>query len=132
MPRTSHLLLPLAVVVLVAAPLRGQDIDHLVNRWLETQHVPGAAIAVVKDGALIKVQGYGLADVENRVPVRPDTVFKIGSLSKQFIAAGILLLVAGGQDCGGRCGGQAPRGFPPGVGRHHGSTSPHAYVRPRA
>ena len=46
---------------------------------------------------LIKAEGYGLADVENRVPARPDTVFKIGSLSKQFIATGIMLLVQDGR-----------------------------------
>ena len=54
-------------------------------------------IAVVKDGTLIKAEGYGLADVENRIPARPDTVFKIGSLSQQFIEAGIMLLVQDGR-----------------------------------
>ncbi len=87
----------LAVMLVAAAPTRGQDIDDFVKGWLEKQHVPGAAIAVVKDGAVTKVEGYGLADVENRIPVRPDTVFKIGSLSKQFIATGIMLLVQDGR-----------------------------------
>jgi D-alanyl-D-alanine carboxypeptidase len=97
MSRKLRFLLPLALTLVAAAPLRGQDIDNFVRGWIEKQHVPGAAIAVIKDGQLIKAEGYGLADVENRIPVRPDTVFKIGSLSKQFIAAGIMVLVQDGR-----------------------------------
>jgi Beta-lactamase len=90
MNRGRRLLLLLAVMLVAAASVRGQDIDDFVKSWIEKQHVPGAAIAVVKDGAVIKAEGYGLADVEHRIPARPDTVFKIGSLSKQFIATGIM------------------------------------------
>ena len=89
--------LPLALILAAAAPVRGQDIDEFVRSWMEKQHVPAVAIAVIKDGALIKAQGYGVADVENRIPARPDTVFKIGSVSKQFIATGIMLLVQDGR-----------------------------------
>jgi CubicO group peptidase (beta-lactamase class C family) len=91
------LFLPLALILVAIGPVHGQDIDDLVKSWMEQQHVPAVAIAVVKGGALIKAEGYGLADVENRVPARPDTVFKIGSLSKQFIATGIMLLVQDGR-----------------------------------
>ena len=97
MNRQRRFLLPLAVMLIAAAPVRGQDIDEFVRGWIGKQHVPAAAIAIVKDGALIKSEGYGLADVENRVPARPDTVFKIGSLSKQFIATGVMLLVQDGR-----------------------------------
>jgi CubicO group peptidase (beta-lactamase class C family) len=75
---------------------REQDIDAFVKNWMAQQHVPAVAVAVLKDGAPIKTEAYGLADVENRVPARPDTVFKIGSVSKQFIATGIMLLVQDG------------------------------------
>ncbi len=94
---TRRSLLLLVLVLVAAAPARGQDIDDFVKGWIDAQHVPAAAIAVVKDGVLIKAEGYGLANVENRVPARPDTVFKIGSLSKQFIATGIMLLVQDGR-----------------------------------
>ena len=90
-------LLSLAVMLVAAAPARGQDLDDVVRGWIDKQHVPAAAIAVVKDGALIKAEGYGLADVENRIPARAHTVFKIGSISKQFIATGIMLLVQDGR-----------------------------------
>ena len=82
---------------MAAAPVRGQDIDDFVTGWIDKQHVPAVTIAVVKDGTLLKAEGYGLADVENRISARPDTVFKIGSLSKQFIATGIMLLVQDGR-----------------------------------
>jgi D-alanyl-D-alanine carboxypeptidase len=95
--RRLHLPLPLLLLLAAAAPVRGQDIDDFVKGWIEKQHVPGAAIAVVKDGAVIKLEGYGSADVEHRIPARPDTVFKIGSVSKQFIATGIMLLAQDGR-----------------------------------
>ena len=84
---------------------------EFVRGWIGKQHVPAAAVAIVKDGALIKAEGYGLADVENRVPARPDTVFKIGSLSKQFIATGVMLLVQDGR-LAVDDGQQAPGGTP--------------------
>ncbi len=53
---------------------------------------PGCAVAVVKDGRTIHARGYGLASLEHQVPIRPDTVFDIASVSKQFTAASIVLL----------------------------------------
>jgi D-alanyl-D-alanine carboxypeptidase len=64
---------------------------------MEARHVPGVAIAVIKDGKVVKTAAYGLADMEQRVPVKVETAFKIGSISKQFIAAGALLLVQDGK-----------------------------------
>jgi CubicO group peptidase (beta-lactamase class C family) len=52
---------------------------------------------VVKDGRLIKSQGYGLANVELKVRATPDTVYQIASSSKQFTAAPIMLLVEDGK-----------------------------------
>jgi CubicO group peptidase (beta-lactamase class C family) len=90
----------LSVLMFVAAVSprgQAQNIDDFIKGWIENQHVPAASVAVIKDGAVIKSQGYGLADIENRVPARADTVFKIGSVSKQFIASGIMLLVQDGK-----------------------------------
>jgi len=61
------------------------------------QQIPGLTIAVVKDGKIIKAEGYGLANVELNVPARPETVYKIGSVSKQFLASGIMLLAEEGK-----------------------------------
>jgi D-alanyl-D-alanine carboxypeptidase len=97
MIRNRLLLFATAFVVGTAAQTHAQDIDDVVKRWMETQHVPAVSVAVVKDGAVMKAQGYGLADVEHRVAAGVETVFKIGSVSKQFVAAGIMLLVQDGR-----------------------------------
>ena len=70
----------------------GDTVDRFVRAEMERMHIPGVALAVVRGGRAIKVAGYGTADLENGLPVTPRSVFKIGSLSKQFLAAGILLL----------------------------------------
>ena len=58
---------------------------------------PGAAILVQKDGRTIIRKGYGLADLELGVPVTPDMVFRLGSITKQFTAISILLLAQDGK-----------------------------------
>lgn len=58
---------------------------------------PGAAVLISKDGKVIFRKGYGLADVEKKVPIQPDMIFRLGSITKQFTAAGILLLVEQGK-----------------------------------
>jgi CubicO group peptidase (beta-lactamase class C family) len=54
---------------------------------------PGAAVLVVQDGRPVLREGYGLANVELSVPIRPEMVFRIGSTTKQFTSACILKLV---------------------------------------
>ncbi len=58
---------------------------------------PGAAVAVVKDGSVIFSKGYGSANLEYDVPVTPQTIFHIASVSKQFTAFSILLLADEGK-----------------------------------
>src|SRR5690606_28107596 len=57
---------------------------------------PGAAVLVLRDGEPVVRKGYGLADLEQGTPVTPDTRFRLASVSKQFTAAAILLLVQDG------------------------------------
>jgi len=58
---------------------------------------PGAAVAVRLGGEVIHSAGYGLANVEWGVPIDTETVFRIGSITKQFTAAAILRLAAEGR-----------------------------------
>lgn len=58
---------------------------------------PGAAIIVVKDGRTLLRKGYGLADLELKVPVRPNMMFRLGSVTKQFTAALVMMLVEEGR-----------------------------------
>lgn len=58
---------------------------------------PGCAVSVVQDGKTLFKQGYGLANIENEVPITPKSVFNIGSMSKQFTALAIALLADEGK-----------------------------------
>ena len=58
---------------------------------------PGAAVIVVKDGQTFFRKAYGMADLELGVPLQPDMVFRLGSITKQFTAAAILMLAEEGK-----------------------------------
>ena len=77
--------------------VRADAVDRYVRAQLAEKHIPGAAVAVVKNGKIIKKKGYGLASVEFNVPVTTETVFEIGSVSKQITAAAVMLLVEDGK-----------------------------------
>jgi CubicO group peptidase (beta-lactamase class C family) len=73
-------------------------IDDFMAAQMEPNHVPGVTISVVKDGELFFAKGYGYADVENRVPVDPDTtLFDTGSVGKPFTWTAVMQLVEQGK-----------------------------------
>lgn len=85
------------LIALVAVSATYADtVDDLVRARMQERNIPGAAIAVIKNGKVVKIKGYGLASIEFNAPVTLDTVFEIGSVSKQMTAAGIMLLVQDG------------------------------------
>ena len=61
-----------------------EDWDAIVTKALTDFQIPGASVAVVKDGKVIYAKGFGYRDVEKKLPVTPDTLFAIGSVSKSF------------------------------------------------
>src|SRR5213593_3220103 len=67
-------------------------VDKLANETLTKTGVPSASIAIVKDGQVVYVKAYGDARLEPRTPATPEMRYSIGSISKQFTAAAILLL----------------------------------------
>ncbi len=67
-----------------------QRADSLFARYNAS---PGVAVAVIRDGAMIFSKGYGLADIEHRVPITPASVFDLASLAKQFTGLSIAMLV---------------------------------------
>ena len=75
------LLASLLCAPLSASPARADRVDDYVREQMHLRHVPGLALAVVRDGRVIKESGYGLASAELDVPVSPSTVFEIGSIS---------------------------------------------------
>lgn len=58
---------------------------------------PGVAVAVVKDGKIVFKKGYGMADLDHDVPITPQTVFNLASVSKQFTAFAVYLLESEGK-----------------------------------
>jgi D-alanyl-D-alanine carboxypeptidase len=73
------------------------SVDEYVQKTIQDHQIVGLALAVVRNGRVVKATGYGLANLETATPATADTVFKIGSISKQFIAAAILLLASEGK-----------------------------------
>jgi CubicO group peptidase (beta-lactamase class C family) len=61
---------------------------------MKEHHIAGAAVSVVKDGALLFAKGYGYADLENGIPVDPEwTIFRLGSVTKLFTGTAVMQLV---------------------------------------
>jgi CubicO group peptidase (beta-lactamase class C family) len=74
------------------APAPREQIIDATFREIVREDDPGAAVLVAQNGKILFERGYGLANVEHRVPVTTGTKFRIGSITKQFVAAGILKL----------------------------------------
>jgi len=68
-----------------------EQVDKVFVKWDSTVS-PGCALSVIKEGQIIYKRGYGMADLDHDIPINPETVFHVASLSKQFTAAAILLL----------------------------------------
>jgi N-acyl-D-amino-acid deacylase len=67
--------------------------DREVERFMEARKMPGGALAVVKDRRLVYARGYGWADREKELPAKPDSLFRIASISKPITAVAVLKLV---------------------------------------
>lgn len=79
------------------APYTEKAIDDMIAAKLEASGEPSISIALVKDGRLVYVKAYGLAQMDPAVPAAAYTRYKIGSITKQFVAAAMLLLVEDGK-----------------------------------
>ncbi len=72
------------------------QIDALLSKVYKPDE-PGAAVLVKKKGQILFRKGYGLANMELQVPVEPDMIFRLGSITKQFTAVAILMLAEQGK-----------------------------------
>lgn len=95
--RQSRVFFVFALMCLFSASAFADAVDDLVRARMQERNIPGVAVAVIKNGKIVKIKGYGLASIEFNAPVTLDTVFEIGSVSKQMTAAGIMLLVQDGK-----------------------------------
>lgn len=89
-------------VILCAWPSLAQQrieskIDRLVRAEMRKEKIPGVSLAIIRNGRVDILKSYGLANVEHKVPVKPETVFQSGSIGKQFTAAAVMILVEEGK-----------------------------------
>jgi len=72
------------------------EIDALFSEWNKPDS-PGSAVAVIQRGLLIHCRGYGMADLEHAIQISKNSVFDVGSISKQFVAMSVALLARQGK-----------------------------------
>src|SRR5271166_2458438 len=102
----KHLLWSVCTVLLTISPSLAQtdlapdlraNIDDIAHQVLATTGVPSASLAMVKDGKIAYLQAYGDARLAPHTPASPEMRYSIGSISKQFTAAAILMLAEEGK-----------------------------------
>ncbi len=79
------------IVPLLFADSLTDQVDKLFASW-DKSDSPGCALGIIKDGQFIYKRGYGMANLEYNIPITPESVFRIGSTSKQFTAMCLVLL----------------------------------------
>ncbi|MEO0528424.1 MAG: serine hydrolase [Bacteroidota bacterium] len=80
--------------------LSAQHLEHTFDEMLNTKYVsehPGATVLVAKDGAVVYRKAFGMANLELQAPMKPESVFELGSITKQFTAVSILMLMEQGK-----------------------------------
>jgi CubicO group peptidase (beta-lactamase class C family) len=95
--RRIECVLCLLALLYASGRVVADEVDDYVESQRVEQRIPGLSVLVVDDGKVVKQHGYGLANVEHDVPVKPETIFQSGSAGKQFTSAAILLLVEDGK-----------------------------------
>ncbi|MEH7392932.1 serine hydrolase domain-containing protein [Bacillus sp. JJ1474] len=74
-----------------------ETVDHIMEKYIRTE-IPGASLAIVKDGKVLLLKGYGLADIEQELAVDPEkTVFEAGSVSKLYTWSAVMQLMEQGK-----------------------------------
>ncbi|HEV8701780.1 MAG TPA: serine hydrolase domain-containing protein [Candidatus Polarisedimenticolia bacterium] len=96
--KAGFLVLPLLFVVASSAQAAERDpVKDFVTAYIAKNRIPGVALMVRRQGRVVRAEGYGMANLEHRVPVKPETVFQSGSMGKQFTAMAVMTLVDEGK-----------------------------------
>jgi len=99
--RLSHWALLASIVFcsvgLASAAAQGDAVDEYIHSEMTRQRIPGLALLVSRAGQVIRSQGYGMANLELQVPVKPESIFQSGSVGKQFTATAVMMLVEEGK-----------------------------------
>jgi CubicO group peptidase (beta-lactamase class C family) len=97
------LIVLIGIILLCAVPSPAQDaavavkVDEFIKAEMQKQKIPGVSVAVVRGGEVVLARGYGYANVEHQVAVKPETFFQSGSMGKQFTATAVMMLVEEGK-----------------------------------
>lgn len=94
--RTAGIVLMLSVFS-TSIFAQNDGIDVFVKEQMTKRRVPGLQLAIVKDGVLVKTGNYGIANVQDSVPVNDETLFTINSITKAFTGISIMQLVEAGK-----------------------------------
>src|SRR5260370_37040803 len=78
-------------------PATTAAVTDYVKGEMQHQHIPGLSLLVVRNGKIVRAEGFGLANVELQVPAKPETVFQSGSVGKQVTATAVMMLVEEGK-----------------------------------
>ena len=73
------------------------QVDALFAEW-DRKDLPGCALGIIRDGALVYGRGYGMANLEYGIRITTGTVFHVASVSKQFTAMALVLLAQEGRN----------------------------------
>jgi CubicO group peptidase (beta-lactamase class C family) len=91
--RRETIISALLLIVFGFVPARGDGVDDYIQPRMRGLHIPGLSLAVVRNGQIVKASGYGVANLELNSPATPQTVYEIGSMTKQFTATAVMMLV---------------------------------------
>lgn len=73
------------------------DIDAFLKRKMQERNIPGMQVAIVRNGEIVKLGNYGLANVQDSIPVTTNSVFTLNSITKAFVGVAIMQLVEAGK-----------------------------------
>lgn len=81
----------------MALELKSQDLDAFITSEMKKRQIPGLALGICEGDSLMKVASYGYADLQNLGPTQINTTFELASITKQFTASAIVLLLQDGK-----------------------------------
>ncbi len=82
---------------LAFSPQNARELEQVILAELRETNIPGAAIGIVSGDRLIFAKGFGVSNTETEAPVRPDMLFRLGSTTKMFTSAAVVILAEDGK-----------------------------------
>lgn len=95
--QSSILFLSMAIFLLFGHRAQADDLDDFIKAQMIDRKIPGLQLAVIKDNEIVKTASYGIANLQDNVPVTDNTVFTINSITKAFVGIAVMQLVEQGK-----------------------------------